>query len=864
MKGIVEFIRWGSGTPHDKGGTVDGILSKKGSSLSTATAQCLDRVAGLVCTYAALDAVIYCVVQSQTMCAGDDDDDAAARRDASEALFALSSIADMLINVLAHKTNDEIASHDSCLRSYQSRLGGMADTEHRLPFDHNWLDWRPPQLYSRSRTIVAPSMQLLTRILRNCTTRLLSTEGPCWLSSAAGVLCWPYSLQCGVFNYWCNYITQQMMERGTVEDPSISAGGDADSTSMELLHQFEASYRSVCQIAQEDHWMVFHHTKYQQFLSFVRSTAAERRRYNTRVRSGRRRSCRDTRSDDDMDEEDVDSSSSEGELGVACPLKGFVLSPSEAISPSTTSRIIRDSGRTAHRIVYDCFTNLPPSDRKRISCQYWDLPQWMQCMATRSTDERHAVSGEEDVAAWGAVKQAIKATLDTMRYEVLNAIASVLRSMNTVRCIKSNGELGTSCISDQGQTFLQQSELFSSEILEAVRDGTTARTFNVRNIICTYMCSSQLIQYYPRYVYVKAYVGVLNCLWDRLEESLSALPSAVGRTLMMVLHHLTAPHKLIVRAVLTLAFKFLGLETSLQQIECLICSMTTDDDGECCDSAGHEGRIHPKVVDCILKELLQYVSTVLRDSTDGRSICDAMKHEGCSGALPSAPPNADGVRVLMSLFARSPHSPRRTAKRCLSPQEGNNDDAGVLRIDSLSGNRTLQALDMLVRVMNHCNRECLAISRLALHLRKVTNLVHRSVVKRRNAFDGFRDPFNDDDDNDNGGEEEHEDEEVTSIARLTAVDTRVSCCFVSALFSVPIDALVEMQLWLIRRCTTSRKLRHPKLGEQLSSAQLLVLKRSNLALNKLDALQLNLFTILSEIDKPYHKVGDTGNYIVII
>ena len=481
MKGIVEFIRWSTGTPHDGGGTVDGILSKRGSPLSKTTAQCLDRVAGLVCTYAALDAVIYCVIQSQT-CAGNDD--AAARRDASEALFVLSSIADMLINVLAHKTNDEIASHDSCLRSYQSRLGGMADTEHRLPFDHSWLDGRPPQLYSRSRTIVAPSMQSLTRILRNFTTRLLSTEGPCWLSSAAGVLSWPYSLQCGVFNYWCNYITQQMMERGTVEDPSISEGGDADSTSMELLHQLEASYRSICQIAQEEHWMVFHQTKYQQFLSFVRSTAAERRRYNTRVRSGRRRSCRDTRSDDDMDEEDVDSSSEgEGELGVACPLKGFVLSPSEAISPSTTSRIIRDSGRTAHRIVYDCFTNLPSSDRKRISCQYWDLPQWVQSMATRSTDERHAVSGEEDVAAWGAVKQAIRATLDTMRCEVLNAIASVLRSMNTVRCIKSNGELGTSCISNLGLKFLQQSELFSSEILEAVKDGTTARTFNVRNII---------------------------------------------------------------------------------------------------------------------------------------------------------------------------------------------------------------------------------------------------------------------------------------------------------------------------------------------------------------------------------------------
>ena len=376
----------------------------------------------------------------------------------------------------------------------------------------------------------------------------------------------------------------------------------------------------------------------------------------------------------------------------------------------------------------------------------------------------------------------------------------------------------------------------------------------------------QLIQYCPRYVYVKAYVGVLNCLWDRLVESRCALPSAVGRTLMMVLHHLTAPHKLIVRAILALAFKILGPETSLQQIECLICSMTSDGGDECCDSAGHEGRVHPKVVDCILKELLQYVSTVLRDSTYGRSICDAMKHEVCSGALPSASPNGDGVRVLMSLFARSPHSPRRTTKRCLSPQEGNDDDdAGVLRIDSISDNRTLQALDMLVRVMNHCNRECLAISKLALHLRKVTNLVHRSVVKRRNAFDGFRDPFDDDDDDiDDVGEDDHEDQEVPSIARLAAVDTRVSCCFVSALFSVPIDVLVEMQLWLIRRCTTSRKQRRPKLLGQSSSAQPLVLKRSNLALNKLDALQLNLFTILSEIDKPYHKVGDTGNSIAII
>jgi hypothetical protein len=106
------------------------------------------------------------------------------------------------------------------------------------------------------------------------------------------------------------------------------------------------------------------------------------------------------------------------------------------------------------------------------------------------------------------------------------------------------------------------------------------------------------------------------------------------------------------------------------------------------------------------------------------------------------------------------------------------------------------------------------------------------------------------------------DHHMTSIARLAAVDTRVSCCFVSALFSVPIDVLVEMQLWLIRRCTTSRKQRRPKLGGQSSSAQLLVFKRSSLALNKLDALQLNLFTILSEIDKPYQKVGDTGNRTV--
>jgi hypothetical protein len=285
-----------------------------------------------------------------------------------------------------------------------------------------------------------------------------------------------------VFNYWSSYVTQQMNQRGTVEDPSISEGGDADSASMELLHQLEASYRSVCQIAQEEHWMVFHQTKHQQFLSFVRSAAAERHRYNMRVRIGRRRSCRDTRSDDDMDEEDVDSSSSEGELGIACPLKGFVLSPSETISPSATSRIVRDS---AHRIVYDCFTNLLPSDRKRISGQCWDLSQWVQCMETRGTDERHAVSGEEDVAAWGAVKQAIRATLDMMRCQVLNAIASVLRS---VRCIKSSGssstdELGTSSSSDPGLEFLQQSELFSSEILEAVKDGTTVRTFNVRNII---------------------------------------------------------------------------------------------------------------------------------------------------------------------------------------------------------------------------------------------------------------------------------------------------------------------------------------------------------------------------------------------
>ena len=501
MRGIVEFIRRGSGT-------VDRELSKTGSPLSTTPAQCLDRAAGLVYTYGALDAVINCVVQSQTTCTGnddddDDDDDDDARRNTSEVLFTLSSIADMLMNVLAHKTNDEIASHDSCRRAYQSRLGGIVDAEHRQPIDHcSRLDGRPlQQRYSRSRTsAAAPTMQQsLTRILRSCTDRLLSTEGPpCWSASAVGVLSWPYSLQCGVFNYWCNYITQQMIDRGTAaEDPSISDGGDTDSADTELLHQLEASYRSLCQMSQEEeHWMVFHKTKHQQYLSFVRTAAAEKRRYHTRARSDRRRNCRDTRSDESMDDEDVDSSSSsssEGEQGVACQLKGFLLSPSEAMSPSATSHIVRDTdpgpGLTAHRIVYDCFTNLISADRKRISGRCWDLSQWVQCMAMRGTDGGQAVCGEEDVAAWGAVKQTIRATLDSMRCEVLNAIASVLRCcMNTTSCIKSNGssstdELGTSLTSDPGMEFQQLSELFSSEILEAVKDGTTARTFNVR--ICT-------------------------------------------------------------------------------------------------------------------------------------------------------------------------------------------------------------------------------------------------------------------------------------------------------------------------------------------------------------------------------------------
>ena len=102
-------------------------------------------------------------------------------------------------------------------------------------------------------------------------------------------------------------------------------------------------------------------------------------------------------------------------------------------------------------------------------------------MAMRDTDEGQAVCGEEDVAAWGAVKQAIRATLDSMRCEVLNAIASVLRCcMNVTSNIKSNGssstdELGTPLTSDPGMECQQLSELFSPEEYSTFKSTLAAR-----------------------------------------------------------------------------------------------------------------------------------------------------------------------------------------------------------------------------------------------------------------------------------------------------------------------------------------------------------------------------------------------------
>jgi len=331
---------------------------------------------------------------------------------------------------------------------------------------------------------------------------------------------------------------------------------------------------------------------------------------------------------------------------------------------------------------------------------------------------------------------------------------------------------------------------------------------------------------------------------------------------MMVLYHLTAPHKLIVKSVLALAFKFLGTETSLEQIERLICSMTTAGGDERIESkltAGHgdfEGQINPKVVDGVLKELLQYLSTVLHVSTESDD-AERSVDEVYPGARLSASPQ--GVRVLMSLFARSPSSLCRTAKVSTTTQ--------VLRIDSLSDNRTIQALDILMLVINHCNRECWVILKLALHLRKVTNLAYRSAVKKRTAFDYFRDPFDDDEDGQDDydfregsvhrDDLDHDADMATSIARLAAMEIRVSCCFVSALFSLPIDVLTGAHLWLVRRSASRTPRNKPSstpVQQAHSSSRLLVMKRSSLALNKLDALQLNIFTILSEIDKPYHKV----------
>jgi len=83
----------------------------------------------------------------------------------------------------------------------------------------------------------------------------------------------------------------------------------------------------------------------------------------------------------------------------------------------------------------------------------------------------------EGIAAWGAVRQSIKVTLDAMRCGVLNAFSSVLSSLRHTSSISSSGAGSTI---DRGPMFVHQSELFSSELLEAVKDGITVRTFNVR------------------------------------------------------------------------------------------------------------------------------------------------------------------------------------------------------------------------------------------------------------------------------------------------------------------------------------------------------------------------------------------------
>lgn len=280
----------------------------------------------------------------------------------------------------------------------------------------------------------------------------------------------------------------------------------------------------------------------------------------------------------------------------------------------------------------------------------------------------------------------------------------------------------------------------------------------------------------------------------------------------------------------------------------------------------------------VVKEVLQYLHSAFSAGVKAQQSlsCSVPLHADDNGAIKSHDPvlsksvliaasqsNAAGkvLNALYDLFL-DPNDSDPTSEE--SPVVGDKDTTAVSHtsvapkttaaasaqgwlVDSLSGPRTANTLELLNKVNMQCVRECSSLLRAAQHLRKVCSFAVSSTERDRASsgkeLNAFSDTEEEEEEEERGDERRDDDAEDSSgsdtssapdprqqqIDRLEGVSTVVSCTTLIALLgAVARRSVSNYMAWLEAQPVT---------------------KRTQKAVTVLEELQMKIFCVLQELQK---------------
>lgn len=195
--------------------------------------------------------------------------------------------------------------------------------------------------------------------------------------------------------------------------------------------------------------------------------------------------------------------------------------------------------------------------------------------------------------------------------------------------------------------------------------------------------------------------------------------------------------------------------------------------------------------------------------------------------------------------------------------EASKEESKAFLIDNFSEARISQLLEVVIKILNQCTKECASLLKSALLLRKVTNFVARTnrleqASRVVNTFDEWEEEDEESEEgarreaNNTGSAEERKDTpdavdiqlERLHAGKLSQQSTPSISMLFGLLSNVPTAHVANLQTWLIQRIKSCPK--------RPSKACVAIIKRTQQTCSVLDALWSQMFAIVKETDKKYH------------